>query len=111
MNHMMFVSSKHGSKHHGVVQRIALCEWCNQFTKSNFQEIVNMLGLFHNSALFGSRAGTAMTNMINKLSATPAGHDPDRWLHRDDPQEQRRWIDLTDDAQRCNGVQEDDRGR
>ena len=69
MNRMMFVSNNTAATTTRVVQLLTLCEWATKFTKSNFSEIVNMLGLFHNSALFGSRAGTAMTNMINKLSA------------------------------------------
>ena len=69
MNRMMFVSNNTAANTTELFNALRYVSGATKFTKSNFQEIVNMLGLFHNSALFGSRAGTAMTNMINKLSA------------------------------------------
>lgn len=69
MNRMMFVSNNTAATTTELFNSLRYVSGATKFTKSNFAEIVNLLGLFHNSALFGSRAGTAMTNMINKLSA------------------------------------------
>ncbi len=68
MNRMMFVANNTAANTTELFNALRYVSGATKFTKSNFDEITNILGLFHNGALFGSRAGTAMTNMLTKLA-------------------------------------------
>lgn len=68
LNRMMFVAANSAANVNELYNGIRYIGGVTNFTKSNFAELTNILGLFHNNALIGSRSGTVLSNMVNQLS-------------------------------------------
>lgn len=68
LNRMMFVAANSAANVSELYNGIRYIGGVTNFTKSNFVELINILGLFHNNALIGSRSGTVLSNMVNQLS-------------------------------------------